>query len=80
MRFSIKEALKNAERVLVYDAGALCCLSSRNARPVCGEILAPDLSFLQPFQHRGRLPLLSARSGKQRLFDNHQIGQGKQSM
>src|SRR3954454_17675258 len=51
-----------------------------NAWPFCGEILAPDLSSPRPFQHRGRLPLLPTRSGEQRLFDDHQIGQGEQRM
>jgi hypothetical protein len=36
-----KEALKNAEGVLVCDAGASCRVSLRNARLFHGELLAP---------------------------------------
>ena len=39
---SFKEALKYAERVLVFGAGASCGLSPRNARPFLGKIPACD--------------------------------------
>jgi hypothetical protein len=50
------------------------------ARPFRSEIAASDLNFSWPFQSRSRLLLPFARSGEQSLFDNHQIGQGEQSM
>src|SRR3954447_13059816 len=39
--YTLKEALKNAEGVLVCDAGASCRVSLRNARLFHGELLAP---------------------------------------
>ena len=57
-----------------------CRLLSRNARLFRGKILAPDMSSRRRFQHRDRLLLLFARSGEQRLFDDHQIGQGEQGV
>src|SRR4051794_24980915 len=79
-RYSPKEILKNAEWILPFGTGVSYCLPPRQARPFHGEIRPSDLSFPWPFQHRGRLFLLSARSGEQSLFDNHQIGQRKQGM
>src|SRR3954454_19336573 len=78
--FAAKEILKNAEWILPFGTGVSYCLPPRQARPFHGEIRPSDLSFPWPFQHRGRLFLLSARSGEQSLFDNHQIGQRKQGM
>ena len=75
-----REILKNAEWVLPFGTGVSYCLPPRQARPFHGEIRPSDLSFPWPFQHRGRLFLLSARSGEQSLFDNYQIGQRKQGM
>jgi hypothetical protein len=66
--------------VLPFGTGVSYCLPPRQARPFHGEIRPSDLSFPWPFQHRGRLFLLSARSGEQSLFDNYQIGQRKQGM
>src|SRR4051812_24769375 len=77
---AVREILKNAEWILPFGTGVSYCLPPRQARPFHGEIRPSDLSFPWPFQHRGRLFLLSARSGEQSLFDNYQIGQRKQGM
>src|SRR4051812_41784291 len=78
IRWRLKEALKNAKGVLVCSAGAFYPLSPWNGWSVCSAIPATDLRSPRRFRQRGRLPLLSTRSGEQRLFDDHQIGQGEQ--
>ena len=82
-KYPILSCKGNSEECRVgaaFGTGVSCCLPPRKARPFRGEIRPSDLSFPWPFQRRSRLLLLSARSGEQSLFDDHQIGQGKQSM
>jgi hypothetical protein len=44
------------------------------------EFRASNLSFRLQLWHHGTLLALSGRSSEQSVLDDHQIGQGKQSM